>query len=635
MSGIAGILYQDGHPAQPETIQAMVDAMPHRGPDGIHTWYEGSIAVGHCMLHTTPESLHDRLPMISRDGNLVLTADARIDNRKELMRVLDLRPSKKRPVTDCDLIMGAYQKWGVDCPHYLLGAFAFGIWDGRKKHIFCARDHMGAKPLFYLRQKSSTAFAFATEIRPFLSAFNVSNLDGTYIRQLLSFTYTDVEATAYTHVKRLPRASTLTCTLSGDVRISTYWCLRLRGPTIRDPEEAAEQLQATFSVAVKRRLRTIDRPTIELSGGLDSSSIMGVAAAGGSNPIAVSILTPGFAASDEENLIRQTSRHWGSDLLEVPVEELSFFHPDANRLQDLEEPYSFGNYFLSTAVYNKVACNGGRVLLDGIDGDTVLDHGMHYISDLALEGNLKRVLNIIAEVKRTNEDKRGKGLFFHYSRVRIQQNALKWNLLAALQDVWTIRKLTGNSGAAVAKSYFSEWWRSRKIPEGLEISGFPEDVAFSRWEHWKSLENPLLYWLIEWKNRVAGLYGLEVRHPFMDKEMHEICLSIDPALKLRDGYNRWIMRKAFERVLLPSVCWRAEKARFSPVVDFLMREKDRPMLTAQLREAKSVEFLAGSDYWRGAQQAYKRISDCKSNPKDYTVVWSFVYANAWHKSREV
>ena len=133
----------------------MVGAMKHRGPDGIHTWREGSVALGHCMLHTTPESLYDTLPMESRDGNLVLTADARIDNREELMRVLDLRPTKDRPVTDCDLIMAAYQKWGEACPEHLLGAFAFAIWDKRARRLFVRVITSGCESVFTICKESS------------------------------------------------------------------------------------------------------------------------------------------------------------------------------------------------------------------------------------------------------------------------------------------------------------------------------------------------------------------------------------------------------------------------------------------------------------------------------------------------
>ena len=143
MSGIVGIYYVDGRPVERGTVQGMVSAMAHRGPDGLTTWHEGAVGLGHAMLHTTPESLHEAQPLVHRRGDLVLTADARIDNRADLIRALRPPRPDDRPITDAELILAAYEQWGAECPKHLLGAFAFAIWDAREQRLFCTRDHFG------------------------------------------------------------------------------------------------------------------------------------------------------------------------------------------------------------------------------------------------------------------------------------------------------------------------------------------------------------------------------------------------------------------------------------------------------------------------------------------------------------
>ena len=103
------------------------------------------------MLHTTPESLYEKLPQQDDEAGLVITADARIDNRDELFDALGI-PNPDRPtMPDSALILKAYRKWGQDCPNHLLGAFAFTIWDKKEQSLFCARDQMGFKPFYYYR----------------------------------------------------------------------------------------------------------------------------------------------------------------------------------------------------------------------------------------------------------------------------------------------------------------------------------------------------------------------------------------------------------------------------------------------------------------------------------------------------
>ena len=149
MSGICGIVRFDCELIKKEDIDKMLDAMKNRGNDTEGIWIDDNVGFGHKLLWTTPESLSENQPLISKDDNLVLTADVRIDNRGELFEKLNIDQKNTDIITDSDLILFSYQKWGEECAKYLRGDFAFIIWDKNYRKLFAARDHIGIKPFYY------------------------------------------------------------------------------------------------------------------------------------------------------------------------------------------------------------------------------------------------------------------------------------------------------------------------------------------------------------------------------------------------------------------------------------------------------------------------------------------------------
>ena len=149
MSGIAGIIHFDGRPVEPGQVEAMTAAMHYRGPDGIHHWRRGNVALGQCMLRTTPESLEETQPLTNEDESLVLVMDGRVDNWEELRRELLGKGAVLRTRADAELVLRAYEVWGRDCLPHIDGDFALVIWDARRQEAFCARDRMGNKPFTY------------------------------------------------------------------------------------------------------------------------------------------------------------------------------------------------------------------------------------------------------------------------------------------------------------------------------------------------------------------------------------------------------------------------------------------------------------------------------------------------------
>ena len=276
MSGIVGIYNLDGRPVEQTDLQRMLDSIAHRGPDGSGVWTDGPVGLGHRMLWTTPESLHEKLPLTNKSGDLVITADARIDNRDELIPTLNLNGRPRETIPDSEIILAAYEKWGEKCPEKLLGDFSFAIWDKRRQRIYCARDPLGIKPFYYYID--SRTFLFGSELRPLFEDPTIKQKPNEgMIAEYLAVAITDNEETLYQDIFRLPPAHFMLIR-HGEFRKERYWDIDpAKEVRYRTDKEYAEHFLEIFKEAVRCRLRSHRPVGAELSGGVDSSSIVGVA----------------------------------------------------------------------------------------------------------------------------------------------------------------------------------------------------------------------------------------------------------------------------------------------------------------------------------------------------------------------
>ena len=279
MSGICGIIsFDPGAPV--EGIERMTGAAPWRGPDGTGVWRGDGAVLAHQALHVTPESRYEEQPLVDEEAGLVLVADARIDNRDELQRTLrrDLRRSVRRDViTDADLILAAYRRWGTDCAAHLLGDFAFAVWDWRKRQLFAARDPMAMRPFYYRIEENRVLFG--SEVKQILAAPDVPReIFEPMVAMHLCGRFDRLDWTFYEGIAQLEPAHALVVTPDGGYRTWRYWDI---DPThqIRYPNEQdyVEHFRELFKEAVRCRLRSHKPVGLFLSGGVDSGSIASMA----------------------------------------------------------------------------------------------------------------------------------------------------------------------------------------------------------------------------------------------------------------------------------------------------------------------------------------------------------------------
>jgi len=393
MSGITGIFRRDGKDVDPADIKKMNNKIAHRGPDGSRVWCEGPVALGHQMLHTTPESLHETLPFEDTESGLVITADARIDNRKDLEPQLGIEDNEY--VSDSYFILKAYEKWGEKCPEELLGDFAFAIWDKNNEKLFCARDHMGVKPFYYYL--SEDYFSFATEIKSLLTLRRVSkNLNELKIAFHLMQVNNDKKFTFYKDIFSLASANYFEVT-DGNFINCEYWRIDPDSQILfESDDEYFSTFRDIFTEAVNCRLRTAFPLGFELSGGLDSSSVVCMAKKIliAKKDCTTQIKTFSFIFDD---FLQCDERYYIHEVIDQGNIDASFLYGDKiSPLKNIktllwyqEQPFPNHNMSMHWLNFKKMEENNIRVLLDGNGGDQVLSKSNHYISGLADSGQWK------------------------------------------------------------------------------------------------------------------------------------------------------------------------------------------------------------------------------------------------------
>ncbi len=551
MSSIAGVYLLDGSPVDPDRLKRMNDRLSHRGPDGSGLWCEGSVGLGHQMLWTTPESLHEKLPL-EADG-LVITADARIDNREELLPELGLRED----VSDSEVILETYRKWGRNCVDRLLGDFAFVVWDKAKGELFCARDHMGVKPFYYYHEPGKI-FAFATEIKALFAWGVPREINEVMIGDYLAINAEDKEMTFFQGILRLPPANSMNISPVNLSRVE-YWALDpTRKIRLESDNEYAQAFLDIFKEAVRCRLRSAFPVGSFLSGGLDSSSIVCVAAKLLSEDLRLKTFSAVFDIKKECD-----ERVYINSVLDKYNLESHFIHGDEiGPLYDLDEvlwhndqPFFGPNLFLHWAIYKEAHNQNVRVMLDGIDGDNVVSHGGAYLTELT------RNIKLISLYKELNGLSRTRNASIRKLILKYSVNPFVPAPLRQMMRRLRNQKKNQLAHDCLINSIFAENIRLADRVRALKESKSLPKTA--REQQWQKLTFGIQQYILELVNAASAAFLIESRNPFFDKRLMEFCLALPGDQKIRCGWTRWIMRNALSAFLPEKISKRGGKSDLS------------------------------------------------------------------------
>ncbi len=277
MSGIVGIINLDGAPVDRDLLAQMTSYMIFRGPDHQDLWLNGNVGFGHTLLRTTFESEQEH-GVTTLDGQVWITADVRLDGRQALIDKLCAKGAQgAATATDVELVLHAYELWGEAALDHLMGDFAFGLWDGRRRRLFCAHDHFGVVPFYYAQVQNCLLFSNTLNVLRLHPAVT-DTLNEQAIGDFLLFMMNmDLATTTFADIQRLPPAHSLVCADSSAFT-QRYFQLRAEGDPIHYKQQAAyvEHFRERLDEAVADRLRT-NAVGAHLSGGMDSTSIVATA----------------------------------------------------------------------------------------------------------------------------------------------------------------------------------------------------------------------------------------------------------------------------------------------------------------------------------------------------------------------
>ena len=595
MTAICGIFHLDGEPVARGDIAAMSAALAHRGPDRDGLWSSNEVALGHRLLVTTPESLTEQQPVVHSRRELVLVADARIDNRAELLSALHL--PRVSEITDSDIILASYERWGEDCVNRLIGDFAFAIWDGHSRSLFCARDPMGVRPFYYAR--SDRLFAFGSEIKALFTLDDVdSAIDPDEVALFMGWSHEDRTRTMYRHVVRLPAAHTMVVTQEGVV-LRQYWSAESASEVrYKTDDDYVEGFREVFASAVAARLRSARPVGATLSGGLDSSSVvcMSRRLASGDAPLhTFSLVFPtlperDLRVIDERPYVDAVIGLGGLSPHFVRGDELSPLRDLRRIVWHLDEPYSAPNLYLHCGMYEAANQQGVRVVLDGFDGDSAISHGFGRLTGLArandwntLEAELlsfsaqhgkspSRALEtyVLPHLSDLARQKRylswlrfatGAARRFGLSRTRL---AIKYGVRPALASLGSLAFSQRQDDPELSLLHPALATTLRRQIAATRRTEQVRNLQSERESHVEGLSQPLYQLTLETADKSAAAFAVEPRYPYFDRRLIEFCLGLPEEQKFGGGWPRFLFRRAMQGILPPMIQWRSTKANLSP-----------------------------------------------------------------------
>ena len=594
MSGVFGIFNRNGNPVDKKIADDMLNSMSSWNPDESNLWSNGPVTLGHAMLWNTPESKFEHLPL--EKEAYILTMDARIDNRDELLKELELPDRPMSEIGDSEFILAAYEKWGEECPKHLLGDFAFVIWDEKIQQLFCVRDHIGIKLFhFYL---SDELFVFSNDIEAILAHNKVSRtLDNQIVATFLKDEGIHTRRrTFFDKIKKLPPASTLVVTRSSVIE-KKYWKIE-KVPSIqyKTYEEYVVRLKILLENAVEVRLRT-DFPVVShLSGGIDSSPIAVVAAR------KLRKINQNLHAFNWINIPQGDEYEYEawSFSRRIAVQENIIhkeFRIDPQFIADQYEAHNFLTrgtmyYWEEYVVQDMVENIGARSILSGWGGDELVSHrGSSYLAD-RLENKkyfdaLKHVFYEKKYLKQTWIQ-----VFKQMIKIVIPSNVI--NYLAKWRR--KVHSLEMPINTECTTKEFSKFMNTHKYKQYKFVPDVRKQqlVLF----HYGHLQDRIESWGLS-----AFPKRIEYKYPLLDKRIVEFAMGIPTEMYYpKKGLGRHLMQNTVAELLPSDIAW------FPKPNETKINEQNRKRYIATLKIIQK-KYINRNDTFENKYVNYKQIQE--------------------------
>lgn len=558
MSGLAAIFNLDGAPADAAVLERMLAAVPYRGPDGFGRFVSGPIALGHAMLHSTPESKGETQPLADQSGQMVLTLDGRVDNRDELSQAVTDAGFAPRADTDAELVLCAYQAWGAEAPRRIIGDFAFIIWDGVRRRMLCARDIFGVRAFYY--HHGQHGFLCASELHQLFADPRVPRAPNEgMIGEIAVQMPANREETIFRGILRLPPRHALMVSADG-FRIWRYYDPDPAAEIRYDSDdEYAEHFRAIFTESVRARLRASGRVMIDVSGGLDSSSILCTALqilhGGGESAEIEAASLARHPDSDETHYLAAVERETGVRATVVEPADADYATLAAQCRHYLDLPdypnAAMGDYD------SLIAARGDfRVRLTGVGGDEWLTGSAYAYADMLRGlklGAIAARLRLDYALSRTDPFVAPLGTLF-ISGV--------WPFVPRRARLLARHWLLPN--APFTNPLTQKFAQRIDLAQRVRVEEpAPKFPTFAQRDIFHTFTAGWLAHPFEMNDRWMAVRGLDGRHPFLDRRIFEFALAIPEEQRTRDGVDRYVVRNAMRGVLPEEIRTRRVKATYA------------------------------------------------------------------------
>jgi asparagine synthase (glutamine-hydrolysing) len=566
MCGICGQVRWDARGPSEALIESMCEAQRHRGPDSRGVHIDGSAGLGIQRLRVIDLDTGDQ-PIFNEDRSIVVVLNGEIYNFRELRAQLERSGHRFATRSDTEVIAHLYEQEGSRCVRSLQGMFALAIWDTRRRRLLLARDRVGKKPLFYSLRDG--ALSFASELPALLRDPEISRtLDPSALDAYFALRWIPAPHCAFAAVRKLPPASILILE-EGKAKVERYWELDYsRAPSSEDEREVASQLREELRAAVRRRMISDVPLGAFLSGGIDSSGVVGAMAEESSGPVRT--FSIGFTSERHNELdrARLVAERFDTDHEELVVT------PDAVEIlprivRHYGEPFAdssaIPSFYLAEMAKRQVT-----VVLNGDGGDESFAGYSRYLANLALDraARLPRSLRLSLQALDRTLPPSGQ---IDSNRSRLQRFARATALSAPQRhasyliqqstrdrrDLYTseFREQVGEADLAAAA--IEERWATSTASNMLDRM-LDVDVGLY-------LPDDLLT-----KMDIATMaYSLEARSPLLDTELMEFAATLPPQLKARGGQKKIALRAAL-RGWIPDEILDGRKQGFTvPMAEWL------------------------------------------------------------------
>jgi asparagine synthase (glutamine-hydrolysing) len=612
MSGIAGCLaLAEGTKPDADWVVRAARRIAYRGPDDEGVFSDGNIALGARRLAVIDPSAAGHQPMRSADGRFWMVFNGEIYNYAELAQRLRERGIPLRGGSDSEVLLEAYAAEGKDALRRLRGMYAFAIWDTRSGELFCARDPFGLKPLYYTMAEGGKQLRFASERKALTGPGEVSVIDPDALRRYLSFQYVPAPATMTPPVRSLPPGHFMTARPGGPVDVFRYWRPVLR-PARSPSADTPERILGALRDSVTAHLRSDVPVGAFLSGGVDSAAICALAAE--TRP-GMMTFTAGFAwpGYSEIEQAQETAAALGLKSVPYMITPAEFMARLPQIIWHLDDPMADAAaiplWFIAREARRHV-----KVVLSGEGADELFGgYGVYY------QPGVVRAATRLPEWGRSSASamaarmtpgQRGRGLLQRIAtplRSRYIGNAYIFHA----EDLDVLTRYGGGTAYDVTYPLFDQ-----AVEGGLDDVATMQFVDINTW-----LPGDILVKA----DRATMAHGLELRAPFLDREVMSVASRLARAEKTAAGTTKFALREAVGP-LLPQVAAERTKLGFPVPIGHWFRGELAGYAEQVIREARTEEWLDK----RAVLDVLRRFR-AQDPEVPWRQLWALVVFSLWHQ----